>query len=204
MKAWICITFLFSSNFSEITDGPIGWWHHSGRKYESTFVPLHRSLKRSFAFCFIMLWCASRNDRGKKKAEQQKKRKAQSTSFATRGWKTLMMMMMRSATQQLRSFCRSKRCSCHKISCQKWSFDVLEMRWKCETPAAVTDKVSGGGSEKTESWGKDVASANSSRLLYPVWSVCVETRWKGTLLNKGELKPVPSFRNEEKRTQLCE
>lgn len=66
-----------------------------------------------------------------------------------------------------------KRCSCHKISCQKWSFDVLKMRHKCQTLATVTQKVSDGKSEKTESRRKDVASANRKRPLYPVWSVCV-------------------------------
>lgn len=174
IKAWICIACLFSSDLSEITDGSIRWRHHSGKKYDSTFVPLHRSLKRSFAFCFIMLWCASRNDRGGGKAVQQKEMKTQSTSFSTGGWKVLMMMMGPAAQQLWFSvLTEKKRCSCHKVSCQKWSFDVRKMRHKCQTQAAITQKVSDGRSEKTESRRKDVASANRKRPLYPVWSVCV-------------------------------
>lgn len=84
---------------------------------------------------------------------------------------------------------RNKRCSCHKISYMKLSFDVLKMRKKCQTLATVTEEVSDGRSEKSQR--KNVSSANRNRPLYLVWSVCVKTRWKRNLLYKDKLQPVP-------------
>lgn len=201
IKAWICITCLFSSNLSEITDGSIRWWHHSGRKYNSTFVPLHRSLKRSFAFCFIMLWCASRNDREKKKLCSPKNKDTIDQLFRLES--TDDDGISSSATAVLRRFYRNKRY--HKKASQKWSFDVLKMRRKCKTLAALIEEVSDGRSEKTESRWKDVASANRNRLLFPVWSVCVcvKIRWKGNLLNKDKLQLVPSIKKIRRKGPNC-
>lgn len=67
------------------------------------------------------------------------------------------------------------------------------MSQKCKTLAAVTEEVSDGRSEKTESRGKDVASANRNRQRYPAWSVYAKTRWKGNLLNKDKVQTSLHF-----------